>query len=82
VSRAHVVEARQADCGHDGWVADCPVCEREHRAALDVAGIIEQYGPAVRRQRAEQHVPQHDDEQRRRLAALLVQAERMGWGRK
>jgi hypothetical protein len=27
-----------AKCGHDGWQAGCPNCEREERAALEAMG--------------------------------------------
>lgn len=28
-------------CGHDGWVAGCPKCEREYRLAQERLGIPE-----------------------------------------
>jgi ribosome-binding protein aMBF1 (putative translation factor) len=51
------------------------------RMASAVEEIVERVGPTVRRERAEQGLAEHDPEQLRRLAALLAQAERMGWGR-
>ena len=31
-----------SSCGHDGWVAGCPVCEAEHDRALELLAELEQ----------------------------------------
>lgn len=36
---------RSSECGHDGWVAGCPVCKREEAAALAAMGAYEATDP-------------------------------------